>query len=235
MEYRPAMSLATCVSAGLTRSHCGDPVPAPAVRAPAWASRRGTMPSAGRAGPAGGAPRPPRCTRSGAPWSARRAVLRSTFASGGWGPCSPSRRSGLPQGRFEYRDPVQQVGDQPDGRVVEPESGAEPLDPTHERHLAGGEPQLAGRVAAGVEDAQGDETADQVRVRARGPGERLQVEAGRPDQDQCVGHYRLLGSKVETAASCSKIRRSSSVSLAGTMILTSAYRCPALPRGCGKI
>ena len=35
----------------------------------------------------------------------------------------------------------------------------------------------------------------------------------------------------QVAASCSKSRRSSSVSLAGTMILTSAYRWPCLPRG----
>ena len=39
--------------------------------------------------------------------------------------------SGAPQGCFEYRDPVEQIGDERDGRVVKPEAGPEPLHPGH--------------------------------------------------------------------------------------------------------
>ena len=75
--------------------------------------------------------------------------------------------AGPPQGRFEHRDPVEQVGDQPDGRVVEREAGPQALHPGHRGELAAGEPQLARGVAVGVDEAEGDQPADQVRVQAR--------------------------------------------------------------------
>src|SRR5580700_6138852 len=227
---RPAMSVATCASAGLTMRHGPHQ----------GAHRSTTTGTDARSATSAKVSSPASTIQGSGLWqlpqrgtpeaAAGTRFLRPQFGHR-MGPCSPSRPTGLLKGRFEDRDPVQQVGDQPDGRVVEAESGPEPLDPAHGRHLAAGEPQLARGVPVGVQDAQGDEPADQVRVRARGPRERLQVEAHRPDQDQRVAHYRLLGSKVETVASSSKSRRSSSASLAGTTILTSAYRCPALPRG----
>src|SRR6202011_646510 len=48
-------------------------------------------------------------------------------------------------------------------------------------------------------------------------------------------HQRpVLGSKLETSASCSNSSRSGSVSFFGTTILTIAYRSPDLPRGDGS-
>src|SRR6202012_5563330 len=130
---------------------------------------------AGRAAQAAGAPRPPPYARNGAPSSARRAAPPAISESGGSGPWSPSWASGglPPQGRFEYRDPVEQVGDEPDGRVVEREARAQALHPRHRGELGAREPELARRVAVGVDEPEGDEAADQIRVQAGQQGERL--------------------------------------------------------------
>ena len=56
-------------------------------------------------------------------------------------------------------------------------------------------------------------------------------QEGYPHQSD--GHRRLRGSNVDDLASSSKRRRSSSLNVCGTLILTSARRSPASPRGFG--
>src|SRR3984885_9940907 len=139
---------------------------------------------------------------------------------------------GPAQGSLEYRDLVQQGGDESDRRVVQGEAGAQALDPGDGAELAGREPQAAARVPGCVEDPQGDEPADQIRVHARGGGEFVQVHPRGADEG--VGHRGLLGSKSDTAANRSNASCSALVGLAGTMILVSAYRSPGLPLGLGS-
>src|SRR5260370_17455638 len=90
-------------------------------------------------------------------------------------PSSGSWPSGAAQRGLEYRDPVEQVRDEADGRVIERESRPQALYPGECGQLTRREPQLAGRALAGVDDAQRDQPADQVRVRAGRPGEGPEV------------------------------------------------------------
>src|SRR5262249_34974141 len=103
----------------------------------------------------------------------------------------------------------------------------QPLDPRGRCHLAGSKPQASGRVTGSVEDAQRHEFADQFRVHPRGGDEVVQVKFRGTDDG--VGHSRLLGSKSDTAASCSSRSRSPSVGRGGTMILASANKSPGSP------
>ena len=95
--------------------------------------------------------------------------------------------------RGVHRDPVEQIGDERDGRVVERKAGPEPLHPGHHGQLAAGEPQLAGRAAAGLDDAEG---GNERRIEDR--------DAGRCSTANCPSsrargpwrsHRRRLGSK----------------------------------------
>ena len=78
--------------------------------------------------------------------------------------------SGTPQGRLKRRNPVEQVEHESDGRVVEAEPGAQPLEPGDHGELPAGEPQPAGGVSGRVEDAEGYEPADHFRVQPGGRG-----------------------------------------------------------------
>src|SRR6266478_4992096 len=84
----------------------------------------------------------------------------------------------------------------------------------------------------GIDDAEGDEPTDQVRVHARHQGELVQAQPRSADHGVC--HCRSLGLKSDSSASCSNSRRSVRESRSGTMILASAYRSPALPFGLGR-
>src|SRR5260221_1570025 len=147
-------------------------------------------------------------------------------------PSSGSWPSGAAQRSLEYRDPVEQVGDETDGRVIERESRPQALYPGECGQLTGREPWLAGRPPAGADDAERSQPADQVRVCAGRAGESDEVQPR--GADERVAHCLLLGSKPEAAASCSKSCRSAGESLGGTMILASANRSPGLPRGLGR-
>src|SRR5258708_5584179 len=147
-------------------------------------------------------------------------------------PSSGSWPSGAAQRSLEHRDAVEQVCDEADGGVIERESRPQALYRGECGQLTRREPQLAGRALTGVDDAQRDQPADQVRVRAGRAGEGAEVQPRGPDQR--VAHCLLLGSKPEAAASCSKSCRSAGESLGGTMILASANRSPGLPRGLGR-
>ena len=141
---------------------------------------------------------------------------------------SGARSGGRARLGFQRRHPVEQVDDEAEGCVVDGQAGPQPLDPGEREDLGGGEPQVAVRGTLRFEQAEGDQPPDVIRMRARGPGEgvHVQEEDGGPSADQRIpdrgGHRRLLGSKPDTAASCSKRRRSSSVNRSGTITFATA-------------
>ena len=89
------------------------------------------------------------------------------------------------------------------------------------------QPELAGCVAAGLEQPEAHQATNDVGMEVRGAGERLEVEAERlvrqrPERGAARAHRDFRGSNADTAASCSNKRRSSSESVFGTMIRVSA-------------
>src|SRR5258708_10083770 len=86
-------------------------------------------------------------------------------------PSSGSWPSGAAQRGLEYRDPVEQVRDEADGRVIERESRPQALYPGECGQLTRREPQLPGRAPAGVDDAPPDPPAGQGPVLAGPAGE----------------------------------------------------------------
>ena len=153
------------------------------ARAAAARARR-----AGRAGPAAGARRRPRCGRSAAPWSARRAAPPATSGSAGSCPRRSLRcgRGAVARAGLELGDAVEQVEHQAERGVVEGEAGAQPLDagPTA-ASWAGGNHSSPAASLLGVEQAERDEPADQVGVQAgragrtrRGRGRRRPTDEG---------------------------------------------------------
>ena len=140
-----------------------------------------------------------------------------------------------PQGRLELRDPVEQIGDQADGRVVERETGAQPLDPGHRGQPGRREPQLARRVAGGVERRRGRRAGASVPGAGRSPRRTRPGEAG-ADADRrrshCVRGHRLPP-RVEVGRGRELLEQPPLAvgERAGTMILASANRSPACRAG----
>ena len=134
-------------------------------------------------------------------------------------------------------EPVKQIQNEAERRVIEGQPGPEPLDARHHRHLPRREAQAAAGVPLGVEQPEGDQPGDQFRVGAGSLRERFQIEPCRAYQREgrwpvpagpvgarwgVHGHRPFRGSKSETAASCSNSSRSVPDSLGGTITWTSA-------------
>jgi hypothetical protein len=63
-------------------------------------------------------------------------------------------------------EPVKQIENEAERRVVEGEPGPEPLDACHHRYLPRREAQAAAGVRLRVEQPEGDQPGDQLRVSA---------------------------------------------------------------------
>jgi hypothetical protein len=122
--------------------------------------------------------------------------------------------------RLESLDAVEQVGDEAEGGVVQAEAGAQPLKASHVADLTRSEPQFALGVTRSRHQSEGYEATEHVGMQACGASKPVEIEA--PRSRQGVGHRRALGSNVETRANSWNNRRSSSLSVAGTMMRTSA-------------
>ena len=98
----------------------------------------------------------------------------------------------------------------------------QPLDPRDRHQCTRTEPELSGRVAVSLDEAEGYESLDEMGMQTGLSGEAVEAEKSWP-RDGICGHRRVpLGSNVDTVANSSKSSPSRSLSVLGTITFTSA-------------